>query len=118
MIAIANEIPTGHPYEAIAACCTRTIDVDGEDIKIHILLSGAYNAFGLIGTEMNGIVILNDTHKAVVLDRAYEEISGWYGGYNSPSNRQVAAFETLAGMSDSDLVAWIRDHERYRQGSL
>lgn len=118
MIAIAHEVPTGHPYEAIAACCTRTIDVDGEDIKIHIMLSGAYNACGLIGTEWNGIVILNETHKAIVLDRTCEENCGWYYGFNSPSSKQVAAFEALADMSDSDLVAWIRDQERYRPGSL
>lgn len=112
-----SEAPLGHPYEAIAACCTRTIDVDGEDITIHIMLSGAYNALGLIGTEMNGIVILNETHKAIVLDRAFEASFGWYG-YGGPTKRQQEAFATLAIMPDEDLVAWIRDHERYRHGSL
>lgn len=118
MIALANEIPVGHPYEYIAMCCTRVLDINGEDVKIHIMLSGAYNAFGLIGPEMNGIVILNDTKKAVVLDMESQETSGWYPGFSGPSRRQIAKFEALAEMSDSDLVDWIRSHERYRQGSL
>lgn len=121
MIATAinySEAPTGHPYEYIAMCCTRTIDVDGEDIKIHIMLSGAYNAMGLIGPEMNGIVILNETHKAVVLDMESQEPNGWYPGYSGPTGRQIAAFNALAVMPDSDLVSWIRNHERYRSESL
>lgn len=118
MIAVANPVPTGHSYEAIAGYCIKTLNVDGEDITIHIMLSGAYNALGLIGTEMNGIVVLNETHKAVVLDRAFEEPFGWYGGCGEPTFRQKAAFEDICLLSDKDLVAWIRGHKNYRPGSL
>lgn len=125
MIALANDInpkkskiPTGHPYEYIAMHCARVVNVDGMGIRIHILLSGAYNAYGLIGPEMNGIVVLNDTKKAVVLDMVCQEPTGWYPGYSGPSERQVELFEALAEMPDAVLVAWIRSHSRYRIGSL
>ena len=118
MIALINEIPVGHPYKYIAMCCTRVLDINGEDVKIYIMLSGAYDAYGLIGPEMNGIAILNDTHKAVVLDMEAQETSGWYPGFSGPSQRQIAQFEALAAMPDDDLVDWIRSHERYRHGSL
>lgn len=110
--------PVGHPYEYVAMCCTRTIDVDGEDIKIHIMLYGAYNALGLIGPEYNGIAILNDTHKAVVLDGEAAEDYGWYPGYGSPTHEQVAAFNSIAVMDEAALVDFIRAHPRYRDGSL
>lgn len=113
-----SEAPTGHPYEAIAMCCTRVVDVDGEDITIHIMLSGAYNAYGLIGPEMNGIVVLNDTYKAVVADRICEEPYGWYGGYGGPSEAQIARFNLLATMPEDALVEYIRSHKRYRPKSL
>lgn len=113
-----SKAPGGHPYEAIAKCCTRTLEIDGEDIKIHIMLSGAYNALGLIGPEMNGIVVLNDTHKAVVVDMVCQEPYGWYGSYGGPSPDQIELFNLMATMPEQALVDYIRSHERYRHGSL
>lgn len=115
---IPSKIPTGHPYEYVARHCTRVVDVDGVCVRIHILLSGAYNAYGLIGPEMNGIAVLNDTKKAVVVDMVCRETTGWYPGYSGPSERQIDLFESLAEMPDSLLVAWLRCHSRYRPGSL
>lgn len=113
-----NKIPTGHPYEYVAKHCTRVVAVDGVGIRIHILLSGAYNAYGLIGPEMNGIAVLNDSKKAVVVDMVGREPTGWYPGYSGPTERQVELFESLAEMPDCVLVEWLRCHSRYRPGSL
>jgi hypothetical protein len=39
----------------------------------------AYNAFGLIGSECNGIVVFDDVNKRVVCDEICKISSGWNG---------------------------------------
>lgn len=110
--------PTGHPYEYIAECCERILTIDGKDVRLYLMLYGAYNAYGLIGPEFNGIAILNDTRKTVVLDGAFAEGYGWYPGYGGPSERQLQAFTTLAIMPDANLIKWIKEHQFFREDSL
>ncbi len=83
---IKNRI--GNYHYADGALRRRT--VNGVDYIVGI--AGAYNAFGLIGTEQNGIFILDDTNKAVVLDRDTESRNG---GYNGPSQAQWDRLEQL-----------------------
>lgn len=84
---------------------------EGRDLIIGI--ASAYNAFGLIGPEHNGIFILDDTGKSVVLDRFAEQSSGYYG----PSELQIAARAKLMAMTDAELMTFIRGNPNYR-GSL
>jgi hypothetical protein len=112
------EPPKGHPYEYVARCAVRHLNVDEKPVKIYILLSGAYNALGLIGPEMNGIAILNDSRKGVVLDMEAQASSGWYPGFGGPTKKQQKRFEELATMENHAIIAWIRSHPRYRDGSL
>lgn len=60
---IANRI--GNYHYADGALRRRT--VGGIDYLVGI--AGAYNAFGLIGSEHNGIFVLDDTNKNVILDQ-------------------------------------------------
>lgn len=73
-------------------------------------IAGAYNAFGLIGPEHNGIFVLDDTHKRVVLDRDTEESSGYYG----PSPRQWARLKEVMEMTDAQFRDFIFTHPRSR----
>ncbi len=77
------------PYEAI------THDVVRDD-GYRILISGAYNALGLIGSEYNGIVVLDEKDKTVVTDCIGRQSSGWYYGQDTgPGKALVKLFEDL-----------------------
>lgn len=82
--------------------------VDGIDYIVGI--AGAYNAFGLIGPEHNGIFVLDDTNKQVVLDR-YEEQSS---GYNGPGEHQWAVLGNIMRNDDEDFIEFITTNERSR----
>lgn len=73
-------------------------------------IAGAYNAFGLIGSEHNGIFILDDTNKAVILDRDTPETSG----YSGPSQRQWDRLKELMTCSEADFIHEINTNERSR----
>jgi hypothetical protein len=86
----------------------RTRKVRGTNYIIGI--AAAYNAFGLIGPEHNGIFILDDDAKAVVLDRDTEEQSGYYG----PSKRQWSRLEELMRCSEATFADLLAKHPRSR----
>lgn len=90
------------PYEAV------THDHVRED-GYRILLSGAYNAMGLIGPEHNGIAVLDEVNKQVVTDCVGRQASGWYGDSGSPGERIVALFEELKNASPEDFAARVND---------
>lgn len=73
-------------------------------------IAGAYNAFGLIGPEHNGIFVLDDTNKAVVLDRDIPETSGYFG----PSKRQWERLAHYCKCSEADFLDLINTNPRSR----
>lgn len=77
---------------------------------LRIVLYGAYNALGLIGPEMNGIAILDEDARCVVLDGHLQEDTGYFG----PSRRQVLEYSRIIGMTDADLEEFIANHPRTR----
>jgi len=104
MNAIKNRI--GQYHYADGAIARRT--VQGTDYII--VIAGAYNAFGLIGPEHNGIAILDDTNKRVVLDQDTPQQSGYYG----PSDAQWARLDELARMTNKAFLKTILTHPRSR----
>lgn len=70
----------------------------------------AYNAFGLIGPEHNGIFILDDTKRAVVLDRHMPQISGYHG----IEPKTAAELQRLRSLSAAAFRAFIAGHPRSR----
>lgn len=82
--------------------------VDGTRYLIGI--AGAYDAFGLIGPEHNGIFVLDDTNKRVVLDR-HAEISS---GYHGPSQGQWDALRDVMQMDAPTFTAFVNDNPRSR----
>ncbi len=73
-------------------------------------IAGAYDAFGLIGTEHNGIFILDDDAKRVVLDRHMPIASGYHG----PSAGQWAEFKRIVELEAAAFKNFCRNHPRFR----
>jgi len=73
-------------------------------------IAGAYDAYGLIGPEHNGVFVLDDTRKSVVLDRDTPETSG----YSGPSERQWGALKTWMTMPEAEFLAALKSHPRAR----
>ncbi len=102
---IQNRI--GNYHYADGAMRRRT--VGGIDYIVGI--AGAYNAFGLIGSEQNGIFVLDDTNKAVVFDRDTENRSG---GYHGPSQAQWDRLKELMTCSADAFRVELLTNERSR----
>jgi hypothetical protein len=73
-------------------------------------IAGAYDAFGLIGPEHNGIFILDDDEKRVILDRHCPQSSGYFG----PSPAQWAEFKRIAELPAKAFDNFCRNHPRFR----
>lgn len=58
---------------------------------LRFLIYRAYNAMGLIGSECNGIVVLDEDKMKVVAD----EICKTDSGYSVPTKRQLELFTAL-----------------------
>lgn len=101
---IKNRI--GQYHYADGALRRRTVS----GIEYVIGIAGAYNAFGLIGSEHNGIFILDDTNKRVILDRHVPQCSG----YNGPSTEQRAELEHLAELPAAAFLRFISTNPRSR----
>ena len=79
---------------------------------LRLLVYGAYDAGGLIGSEFNGIAVLDERERRVLTDREAQEPSG----YNGPSARQIRRFEELAAMPQARFAEWLKKHDNYRGG--
>lgn len=101
---IANRIGNYHYADG----ALRRRHVDGIDYLIGI--AGAYNAFGLIGSEHNGIFVLDDTNKAVVLDRDTPQSSGYHG----PSQAQWDRLKHFCTCDEGDFIDLIQHNPRSR----
>lgn len=80
------------------------------DTTFLVGIATAYNAMGLIGTEHNGVFILDDTNRTVVMDRHAEGSGGGFGPYPS----QLAERERLLALSDAEFIGFIESNPRYR----
>lgn len=82
------------------------------DRTFTVLISSAFDA-GVIGSEVNGIVVLDDDNLTVVLDRHTQASSGYYG----PTREQQAEFERIKKMDWAAFSRFCHDHPRYRRAS-
>lgn len=77
-----------------------------------IVIAGAFDA-GIVGSECNGIVILDENNESVVLDEHFKEVSG----YNGPSARQKAEFKRIMDMDWPEFSKFCRENPRFRENS-
>lgn len=78
--------------------------------SFRVLLYGAYNAMGLIGTENNGIAVLDEDRRQVVLDGHCAQDSGYYG----PSERQILEFQRICGLLAKEFMDFCDCHPMSR----
>lgn len=86
--------------------------IGGVTFKVGI--ATAYNAYGLIGSEHNGIFVLDDTNLNVVIDRHIPQQSGYFG----PSTKQIDAFKALLALDDRQFLGFLEAHPRFRGVAL
>lgn len=82
--------------------------VNGIDYIVGI--AGAYNAYGLIGPEHNGLFVLDDTNKRVLTDRIAPENTGYFG----PSKAQWAELKRAMELPAKAFIQWIETSPRFR----
>ena len=83
-------------------------EVRGEVLLLGI--AGAYDAFGLIGSEANGLFLLNETRSHVVFDEHGKVGSGYYGA--APS--QLREFDFAQALGPDEFLDWARGNARFR----
>jgi hypothetical protein len=79
-----------------------------------LFVYGAYNAMGLIGTECNGIAVLNKTLLQVVLD----EHTRCTANMGEASNHQLEELDRIAALEPAEFSRFCTTHPRYRPGSF
>ena len=86
----------GVPFRSVRGAFTAELeDGAGNPRKYTCGLAGAYDAFGLIGPEFNGLFVLDEVARAVVARELVTAPSGWYGGSGGPSRAQLKALADL-----------------------
>lgn len=88
------------PYVGVSRDEVKTLE-DGR--KFRIVLYGAYNAMGLIGSECNGIVILNEDDANVVCDEIGRTSTGYFG----PTVDQQTVFNLTLEMDDQQFIEFV-----------
>jgi hypothetical protein len=76
-----------------------------------VVLYGAYNSMGLIGSENNGIAVLDEDRMQVVLDGHFREDTGAYG----PSESQTKEWLRICLMGAEEFVEFCNSHECARE---
>lgn len=79
------------PFMGVQPQYDRQVTPIGSAESFRVVIYAAYNAFGLIAPERNGLAVLNETRRNVFCDEIEKASSGYFG----PSKRQVEAFEKL-----------------------
>lgn len=80
--------------------------------KLRFLLYAAYNAMGLIGPEYNGIAILDEDQRRVLVDNIAKEMTGYFG----PSDRQLDEFDRIVELPLFQVRELVHASDRYRGG--
>lgn len=81
------------------------------DRTFRAVLYGAYNAGGLIGTENNGIAVLDEDRMRVVLDLHCPQETGAFG----PSDDQMVEWRRVCNMEASEFLEFCNSHPRLRE---
>jgi hypothetical protein len=79
--------------------------------KFRVITYQAYNAYGLIGSEFNGVAILDEDKHSVLCDNVGKESTGYFGV--SEAQLKVAQF-LVENRSWYDFQSFVNDHENTR----
>lgn len=79
--------------------------------SFRVIVYGAYNAMGLIGTENNGIAVLDEDRMQVVLDGHCPQETGAFG----PSGPQMDEWMRVCDMEALEFVEFCNSHPMSRE---
>jgi hypothetical protein len=82
------------PYVNVSRNATRQVGGD----EFRVVLYGAYDAMGLVGSECNGIVVMSEPSQVIVTDELAIESTGSLG----PSKAQIEMFDKLMTCPDEE----------------
>jgi hypothetical protein len=97
-----QSLPSVGPYTWVSKDVTRG--------RYRLVVYGAFNAFGLIGSEHNGIAVLDNVDMCVVADKLFCADSGYFG----PSASQMRGLQHLLTCSPKDFCNTINSSGRNR----
>jgi hypothetical protein len=80
------------------------------DRSFTVVLSSAYNAGGIIGSEYNGIAIIDDNYRQVLADQQVRN-RGFFG------ENVRAEFDSIKDMTWPEFAEYVRTCPRYRGGA-
>lgn len=83
------------------------------DRTFSVMIAGAEVA-GITGPEYNGIVIIDEDNRSIVLDRHVKESTGYFG----PTQRQWDEMGRIMRMDWADFRQFIKSNPRYREKSV
>jgi hypothetical protein len=91
----------------------KRFSADGSSTRTFtVLIAAAYNA-GIIGSEHNGIAVLDEDNQTLVLDQHLREGSGYFG----PSARQKAEYTRVMAMDWKAFSEFCRTNPGFKRGS-
>jgi hypothetical protein len=80
-------LPSIGPYLGVSLDSKVTFQTGSGPRTFRVIVYAAYNAYGLIGSEHNGIAIFDEDNQTVLMDRGNQVPSGYYG----PARHQTCA---------------------------
>jgi hypothetical protein len=95
------------PYTWVSRDVTRTDNGHG---SYRLIIYGAFNAYGLIGSELNGIAVFDENEKRVLCDEIARADSGYFG----PSAQQLETLIDLVSMPWPQFARFMNEHPRTR----
>lgn len=107
----SNQIKNIHPYTWVTN--DKTVEYEGGQ-KLRFIIYGAYNAMGLIGSECNGIAILNENARDIVADEIGKTSSFAYNSSNTAPKSLVEKFNQLTSMTYEQVKSFINESPRKR----
>ena len=104
------DFPNIGPYMGVTVDKRVTFKDGRKKRNFRVIVYGAFNAYGLIGPEKNGIAILDEDNRAVLADEIERESSGYFG----PSRAQFVRAVEILKMDWTDFRALVNGSGRNR----
>lgn len=111
-----HSFPSRPPFMFLSRDQTRKVTLNGQEVEVRIMIHGAYNVFGLIGSECNGIGIATEPtwtkHKKpriktkgdVLVRGALRADSG----YSAPTPQQLEVYNDLLTCHSAKFIDFVQ----------
>lgn len=105
------EFPNMGPLTGITHRRCRRFSSKGETRTFYVVLHMAYNAGGLIGTEANGVAVLDGDARDVLVASHGATASGYYG----PTQVQIDEWDRVCRMTYAQLREFVNTNRTRRR---